>query len=75
MSDLIISGVEAGYGHVRVLHGINLKVCDKPVALMGRNGMGKTTLAQAIMGIIIHYEYFKSDIRSFFINGMNAIGQ
>jgi branched-chain amino acid transport system ATP-binding protein len=51
MSDLIISGVEAGYGHVRVLHGINLKVCDKPVALMGRNGMGKTTLAQAIMGI------------------------
>lgn len=51
MSDLIISGVEAGYGHVRVLHGINLKVSDKPVALMGRNGMGKTTLAQAIMGI------------------------
>ncbi len=51
MSDLVISGVESGYGHVRVLHGINLKVLDKPVALMGRNGMGKTTLAQAIMGI------------------------
>ncbi|NCV69751.1 MAG: ABC transporter permease [Betaproteobacteria bacterium] len=51
MSDLIISGVEAGYGHVRVLHGVNLKVSDKPVALMGRNGMGKTTLAQAIMGL------------------------
>ena len=51
MSDLIITGVEAGYGHVRVLHGINLKVSDKPVALMGRNGMGKSTLAQAIMGM------------------------
>lgn len=51
MSDLVISGVEAGYGHVRVLHGVNLKVSDKPVALMGRNGMGKTTLAQAIMGL------------------------
>lgn len=51
MSDLIISGVEAGYGHVKVLHGINLIVSDKPVALMGRNGMGKTTLAQVIMGI------------------------
>jgi len=51
MSDLIISGVEAGYGHVRVLHGVNLKVSDKPVALMGRNGMGKSTLAQAIMGL------------------------
>ncbi len=51
MSDLVISGVEAGYGHVKVLHGVNLKVSDKPIALMGRNGMGKTTLAQAIMGI------------------------
>jgi len=51
MSDLIISGVEAGYGHVRVLHGVNLKVSDKPVALMGRNGMGKSTLAQVIMGL------------------------
>lgn len=52
MSDLVISNVEAGYGHVRVLHGVNLKVSDKPIALMGRNGMGKTTLAQAIMGLI-----------------------
>jgi branched-chain amino acid transport system ATP-binding protein len=51
MSDLVISGVEAGYGHVKVLHGVDLTVSDKPVALMGRNGMGKTTLAQAIMGI------------------------
>lgn len=51
MSDLVISGVEAGYGHVKVLHGVNLRVSDKPIALMGRNGMGKTTLAQAIMGI------------------------
>jgi len=51
MSDLVISGVEAGYGHVKVLHGVDLKVSDKPIALMGRNGMGKTTLAQAIMGI------------------------
>ena len=51
MSDLIISGVEAGYGHVRVLHGVNLKVSDKPVALMGRNGIGKSTLAQVIMGL------------------------
>jgi branched-chain amino acid transport system ATP-binding protein len=36
---------------VRVLHGVNLKVSDKPVALMGRNGMGKSTLAQVIMGL------------------------
>lgn len=52
MSDLVISGLEAGYGHVRVLHGVNLTVGDKPVALMGRNGMGKTTLAQSVMGLL-----------------------
>ncbi|MEY4320806.1 MAG: hypothetical protein RLZZ471_747 [Actinomycetota bacterium] len=51
MNDLVISGVQAGYGHIRVLHGIDLTVSDKPIALMGRNGMGKTTLAQAIMGM------------------------
>jgi branched-chain amino acid transport system ATP-binding protein len=51
MSDLVISGVVAGYGHIRVLHGVDLEVSEKPVALMGRNGMGKTTLAQTIMGI------------------------
>lgn len=52
MNDLEISGVEAGYGHVRVLHGVNLIVTDKPIALMGRNGMGKSTLAQTIMGLL-----------------------
>jgi len=52
MSDLVISGVEAGYGYVRVLHGVNLTVSDKPIALMGRNGMGKSTLAQVIMGLL-----------------------
>ena len=52
MNDLVISGVEAGYGHVRVLHGVNLIVTDKPIALMGRNGMGKSTLAQTIMGLL-----------------------
>jgi branched-chain amino acid transport system ATP-binding protein len=52
MSDLVISAVEAGYGQTRVLHGVNLTVSDKPVALMGRNGMGKSTLAQVIMGLL-----------------------
>jgi branched-chain amino acid transport system ATP-binding protein len=52
MSNLLIQGVEAGYGHVKVLHGVSFEVAEKPVALMGRNGMGKTTLAQSIMGIL-----------------------
>ena len=52
MSDLVIEKVETGYGHVQVLHGVDLRVSKKPVALMGRNGMGKTTLAQCIMGML-----------------------
>lgn len=51
MSDLLITDIESGYGSVRVLHGVSLSVSSKPVALMGRNGMGKTTLAKVIMGL------------------------
>lgn len=51
MSDLLIADIESGYGSVKVLHGVSLSVSSKPVALMGRNGMGKTTLAKVIMGL------------------------
>jgi len=51
VSDLLITDIESGYGSVRVLHGVSLSVSSKPVALMGRNGMGKTTLAKVIMGL------------------------
>ncbi|GBL22727.1 hypothetical protein LBMAG10_16700 [Actinomycetes bacterium] len=51
MSDLSITDIESGYGSVKVLHGVSLSVSSKPVALMGRNGMGKTTLAKVIMGL------------------------
>ena len=51
MSDLLITDIESGYGSVKGLHGVSLSVSSKPVALMGRNGMGKTTLAKVIMGL------------------------
>jgi branched-chain amino acid transport system ATP-binding protein len=51
VSDLLITDIESGYGSVKVLHGVSLSVSSKPVALMGRNGMGKTTLAKVIMGL------------------------
>ena len=51
MSDLLITDIESGYGSVKVLHGVSLSVSSKPVALMGRNGIGKTTLAKVIMGL------------------------
>jgi urea ABC transporter ATP-binding protein UrtE len=51
---LTINGLEAGYpGGGVVLHGLELAVGEgESVALLGRNGMGKTTLLRAIMGQI-----------------------
>lgn len=52
-SSLTISGLEAGYGAVRVLHGVTLTVgAGETVALLGTNGNGKSTLMQSIMGVV-----------------------
>ncbi|MFL0713683.1 MAG: ABC transporter ATP-binding protein [Microcella pacifica] len=48
---LEISGVDALRGDTRVLHDVSLRVgVGEMVALIGRNGMGKTTLLRAILG-------------------------
>jgi branched-chain amino acid transport system ATP-binding protein len=50
---LRVEGVEAGYGSVRVLHGVSLSVEDgETVALLGSNGNGKSTLIKCICGIV-----------------------
>jgi branched-chain amino acid transport system ATP-binding protein len=47
------TGVEAGYGSVRVLHGVSLVVASgETVALLGTNGNGKSTLLKCVMGIL-----------------------
>ena len=44
-------GLAAGYGASRVLHDIDLTVMPgETIGLMGRNGMGKTTLIRALLG-------------------------
>jgi len=49
---LDVRGVHAGYGGSAVLHGVDLQVgAGEVVALLGRNGMGKTTLVRTICGL------------------------
>ena len=51
--ELIIDGIDAGYGAVRALHGISLDIKEKEtVALLGTNGNGKSTLMKCVMGIV-----------------------
>ena len=45
--------VAAGYGAVRVLHGVSIEVREgETVALLGTNGNGKSTLIKSIMGML-----------------------
>jgi len=49
---LEVSGLDAFYGRSHVLQDVTFTVDERPVAIIGRNGMGKSTLCQAIMGLI-----------------------
>jgi branched-chain amino acid transport system ATP-binding protein len=50
---LEVNGLNAHYASAHVLHDITFSVGnDESVAIVGRNGMGKTTLCAAIMGFV-----------------------
>ena len=50
---LVVRNVEAGYGAVRVLHGVSIEVNDgETVVLLGTNGNGKSTLINCVMGVV-----------------------
>ena len=49
---LEISKLDVGYGQAQVLHGVDLRMGQEAVSVIGRNGMGKTTLCNAIMGLL-----------------------
>jgi branched-chain amino acid transport system ATP-binding protein len=52
-SRIVVRDVEAGYGAVRVLHGVSIEVREgETVALLGANGNGKSTLIKCIMGMV-----------------------
>jgi branched-chain amino acid transport system ATP-binding protein len=49
---LCLEGLRAGYGEAVVLGGISLTLNEgESLALLGRNGMGKTTLVNSIVGV------------------------
>jgi branched-chain amino acid transport system ATP-binding protein len=50
---LEIGDVDAGYGAVRALHKVNLRIGNgETVALLGTNGNGKSTLMKCVMGMV-----------------------
>jgi branched-chain amino acid transport system ATP-binding protein len=50
---LELDAVRAGYGAVRVLHGVTLRVPERRItALLGSNGAGKTTAMRSIAGLL-----------------------
>ena len=53
MATLEVRGLRAGYGRAQVLFDVDLEVrAGEVVALLGRNGAGKSTTLKAIMGLV-----------------------
>ena len=53
MKVLDVKNLEAGYGRIKVLHGISLSVEEGTISvLLGANGAGKTTTLRAISGLL-----------------------
>ena len=52
MADLAVEGIHTAYGLSRVLFGVSLEVhAGECIALIGRNGVGKTTTMRSIIGL------------------------
>ena len=56
MPDLLnVQGLTAGYGEATVLTDVTFKMAEgQALALLGRNGMGKTTLVNSVIGVTRH---------------------
>lgn len=49
---LVIEGLDVYYGRAHALQGVNLRLEHGVFGIVGRNGMGKTTLCNAITGLV-----------------------
>ena len=55
---LEVTGLHTAYGSAQVLQGVDLTVhAGEVIGLLGRNGMGKTTLVHALMGIVPSHNF------------------
>jgi len=69
-SMLSVSGLHGYYGKSHILQGIDFEVGDgELVALLGRNGVGKTTTMRAISGVLHNVE---GDVR---LDGLPILGK
>jgi branched-chain amino acid transport system ATP-binding protein len=52
-NNLVVNNISAGYGAIRVLHGVSVRLGEgETVVLLGTNGNGKSTLMKCIMGMV-----------------------
>ena len=52
---LAVDGLTAGYGAATVISGVSFRMAEgQSLALLGRNGVGKTTLVDTIVGLTRH---------------------
>ncbi|MGE0006094.1 MAG: ABC transporter ATP-binding protein [Parvibaculaceae bacterium] len=66
---LALAGISAGYGAVDIVSALSLSVATGEIfALMGKNGMGKTTLLRTILGFV---PLRSGDIR---LDGVSIVG-
>ena len=49
---LAVTGLNAFYGSAHILQDVEFEIGAEPVAIIGRNGMGKSTLCHSIMGLV-----------------------
>jgi branched-chain amino acid transport system ATP-binding protein len=66
---LAVRNLNAYYGPAHILQGVSFEMGAEPVAIIGRNGMGKSTLCNAIMGLVPDT---KGSIR---LNGEELVGR
>jgi branched-chain amino acid transport system ATP-binding protein len=51
---LVVSDLDAGYGDLQILDGVDLTVDDEYVTIVGPNGAGKSTVMKSVFGLTTH---------------------